>query len=61
MILVECDICGRRELRGYRSVHVDNAPCGIELAWSCRGCGCPHVELTGRAGPRPVPSSATAA
>lgn len=49
MFLVHCPACGRRELRGTRSL-VDFAPTdrGIELALVCTCCGTEVRMLTGR-------------
>lgn len=58
MILVECDSCGRRELRGYKSVRLANTPAGIELSFTCRGCGAARVEYLGVHAGSPAPSPA---
>jgi hypothetical protein len=39
MTLSDCPVCGRRELRGARSVHALRTPGGDLLATTCRGCG----------------------
>jgi hypothetical protein len=39
MTLSDCPVCGRRELRGARSVHAVSTPGGDLLATTCRGCG----------------------
>jgi hypothetical protein len=39
MTLSDCPICGRRELRGERSLHSFHTPKGDVLALSCRRCG----------------------
>ena len=56
MILVDCTQCGRRELRGYRSVAVVNTPTGIELSWACRACEHPHREPVAQSAEPPHPS-----
>ena len=39
MHLSHCAVCGRRELRGARSIHSLATPRGDVLATTCRGCG----------------------
>jgi len=39
MTLSDCPRCGRRELRGSRSLHVEHTARGDVLATTCRGCG----------------------
>ena len=39
MHLTDCPHCGRRELRGARSLHTVATPRGDVLASTCRGCG----------------------
>jgi len=39
MFLALCAVCGRRELRGDRSIHSVTTPRGDVLAATCRGCG----------------------
>jgi uncharacterized Zn finger protein len=39
MILSDCPSCGRRELRGIRSVHAHHVSGGDALAITCNGCG----------------------
>lgn len=39
MILSDCPTCGRRELRGMRSVHAHHSNRGDALAITCTGCG----------------------
>jgi hypothetical protein len=40
MFLATCDTCGRRELRGTRSIEaLMNTDHGVELHFTCRGCG----------------------
>lgn len=39
MHLSHCALCGRRELRGDRSIHTVSTPRGDVLATTCRGCG----------------------
>ena len=39
MILSDCPTCGRRELRGVRSVHAHHSTGGDTLAITCNGCG----------------------
>lgn len=57
MLLLECTICGRRELRGTRSLFMVPSPAGTRFAMTCRGCG--H-DLTLHDG-KPVELTATAA
>lgn len=48
MTLSDCPVCGRRELRGARSLHTVGAG-GIEvLALTCRGCGTQLAAGTNR-------------
>lgn len=39
MHLSDCPRCGRRELRGARSLHTVAGPRGNVFASTCRGCG----------------------
>lgn len=39
MHLSDCPVCGRRELRGARSIHAFSTARGNVLASDCRGCG----------------------
>lgn len=39
MILSDCSTCGRRELRGLRSVHAHHTERGATLAVTCSACG----------------------
>ena len=39
MTLCDCPRCGRRELRGLRSLHTVPTPGGDVLAIDCRRCG----------------------
>ncbi len=39
MTLSDCPICGRRELRGERSLRAFPTPRGDVLSVSCRRCG----------------------
>ena len=39
MTLSDCPICGRRELRGERSLRAFPTPRGDVLAITCRRCG----------------------
>ena len=39
MILCDCPRCGRRELRGPRSLHTVPTARGEVLAMTCRRCG----------------------
>ena len=41
MTLSDCPRCGRRELRGSRSLHLEHTARGDVLATTCRGCGEP--------------------
>ena len=43
MTLSDCPVCGRRELRGARSLHTVATHRGDVLGLTCRGCG---AELT---------------
>jgi hypothetical protein len=44
MFLAHCETCGRRELRGTRSIDaLVNTHHGIELHYTCRVCGAPGV------------------
>jgi hypothetical protein len=54
MFLLHCDHCGRRELRGPRSLHTD--PTGAFVA-ECRACG----RTSAIAGRRAVEPSVTPA
>ena len=48
MFLATCDICGRRELRGTRSIDaLVNTHDGIDLHFSCRACGSAGVVTHG--------------
>ena len=45
MFLAHCDTCGRRELRGTRSIDaLVTTDDGIELHFTCRVCGAPGVD-----------------
>ena len=46
MILADCPRCGRRELRGSRSVHLYGTDHGNVLAVTCRSCGAELVAGT---------------
>ena len=40
MLLVECTACGRRELRGVRSIErLQHTSLGIVVTVACAGCG----------------------
>ena len=39
MTLSDCPVCGRRELRGERSLHTFPTARGSVLALTCRRCG----------------------
>ena len=39
MTLSDCPSCGRRELRGARSIHALATGRGAVLVTTCRGCG----------------------
>jgi hypothetical protein len=39
MNLSDCPVCGRRELRGARSLHTVRTARGDLFALTCRGCG----------------------
>ncbi len=39
MTLSDCPVCGRRELRGERSLHTFPTSTGDILALTCRRCG----------------------
>lgn len=48
MHLSDCPHCGRRELRGARSLHSVTTGRGNVLAASCRGCGAELSVATNR-------------
>lgn len=48
MTLSDCPICGRRELRGERSLHAFATPRGDVLALTCRRCGSVLTAGAGR-------------
>ena len=48
MTLSDCPICGRRELRGERSLRPFPTPRGEVLSISCRRCGSVLSAGTGR-------------
>ena len=48
MTLSDCPICGRRELRGERSLRPFHTPRGEVLSISCRRCGSVLSAGTGR-------------
>jgi hypothetical protein len=48
MTLSDCPICGRRELRGERSLHAFPTPRGDVLALTCRRCGSVVTAGSGR-------------
>jgi hypothetical protein len=59
MFLAICDTCGRREIRGTRGIDaLVNTDHGIELHFTCRGCG-RHGHI-GRGSPAAPPLSAVA-
>jgi hypothetical protein len=44
MFLANCTECGRRELRGARSIELlVNTDHGIDLVYRCAGCGTSNV------------------
>lgn len=48
MHLTDCPHCGRRELRGARSLHTVTTARGNVFATSCRGCGAELSVATNR-------------
>jgi hypothetical protein len=48
MHLSDCPRCGRRELRGARSLHTVTTRRGSVFASSCRGCGAELSAATNR-------------
>jgi hypothetical protein len=48
MTLSDCPICGRRELRGERSLHTFPTSGGDVLALTCRRCGSVLTAGSGR-------------
>jgi hypothetical protein len=48
MTFSDCPICGRRELRGERSLHSFGTPKGDVLALTCRRCGSELSAATSR-------------
>lgn len=48
MHLSDCPRCGRRELRGARSLHTVSTRRGTVVASSCRGCGTELSVATNR-------------
>ncbi|MGV3758412.1 MAG: hypothetical protein ACO1PW_02575 [Actinomycetota bacterium] len=54
MHLSHCALCGRRELRGARSVHTVSTPRGDVLASTCRGCGAELSVASGHVLRRPA-------
>jgi hypothetical protein len=61
MFLAHCETCGRRELRGTRSINaLVNTHHGIELHYTCRVCGAPNVIGGRRAGAYELPLPAVA-
>jgi hypothetical protein len=55
MLLVQCSVCGRRHLRGLRSIErLENTAAGIVVTVRCGLCGEPCRLITGG---RPEPAS----
>lgn len=48
MHLSHCPVCGRRELRGARSIRSVRTAHGLVLATTCRGCGAELSVATNR-------------
>jgi hypothetical protein len=48
MFLSDCPACGRRELRGDRSLHPVETARGAVLASRCRGCGAQLAAASNR-------------
>ena len=48
MHLSDCPRCGRRELRGARSLHTVTTRRGTVFASACRGCGAELSVATNR-------------
>ena len=48
MFICDCPICGRRELRGPRSLYTVPTATGDAFAARCRGCGA-DVHVSGPA------------
>lgn len=46
MFVCDCPTCGRRELRGPRSLYTVPTPTGPAFAARCRGCGA-DVHVSG--------------
>lgn len=62
MFVCDCPTCGRRELRGPRSLHPVSTPAGVRWTASCRGCGAVVDVLAGRPAPAaPAPEQPVAA
>lgn len=56
MLLVECAVCGRRELRGVRSIErLEHTGAEIVISVPCRGCGYRNRIRTGARAHLPVP------
>jgi hypothetical protein len=60
MFVCDCPICGRRELRGLRSLFTVPTDAGAVFAARCRGCGT-DVRLTGLPVEETRPGTVTAA
>jgi hypothetical protein len=54
MHLSHCTLCGRRELRGARSLHAIATPRGDVLGSTCRGCGAELAASDNRVLQRPA-------
>lgn len=48
MHLIDCLHCGRRELRGARSLHTVATARGDVIATTCRGCGAEVAAASSR-------------
>jgi hypothetical protein len=60
MFLANCSECGRRELRGARSIEIlVNTDHGIDLVYRCASCGASNV--IGASRPEPASSPLVAA
>jgi len=55
MFLVDCPVCGHRELRGTRALlDLANTPDGVAYAIACGRCGTAVRTVTGRLATRPA-------
>lgn len=62
MFLVDCSVCGHRELRGTRALlDLTNTADGVAYAVACGRCGTAARTVTGRLAARPRPAARPAA